>query len=86
MPKRKIDEIPEEFKTYEEAGEFWDSHDSMDYVNFLEDAEIEVNLQKRHYLIEIKEETAKKLQKITKEKGISASEFVEELLQKQLVG
>jgi hypothetical protein len=86
MPKRKIDEIPEEFKTYEEAGEFWDSHDSMDYVNFLEDAEIEVNLQKRHYLIEIKEETAEKLQKITKEKGISASEFMEELLQKQLVG
>jgi Ni,Fe-hydrogenase maturation factor len=86
MPKRKIEEIPKEFATYEEAGEFWDSHDSMDYKDFLEDVEIEVNLQKRHYLIEIKEETAEILQKITKEKGISASEFVEELLQKQLVG
>lgn len=86
MPKRKIEEIPEEFASYEEAGEFWDSHDSMDYADFLEDVEIEVNLQKRHYLIEIKEETAEKLQKITKEKGISASEFVEELLQKQLTG
>jgi len=86
MPIRKIEEIPEEFETYEEAGEFWDLHDSMDYVDFLEDAEIEVNLQKRHYLIEIKEETAKKLQKITKEKGISTSEFLEELIQKQLAG
>jgi len=86
MPKRKIEEIPEEFETYEEAGKFWDSHDSMDYADLLEDTEIEFNLQKRHYLIEIKEETAEKLQKITKEKGMSASEFLEELLEKQLVG
>ncbi|HGJ66141.1 TPA: ribbon-helix-helix protein, CopG family [bacterium] len=86
MSKRKIEEIPAEFATYEEAGEFWDSHDSMDYADFLEDAEIEFNLHKRHYLIEIKEETAEKLQKIIKEKGISTSEFLEELLEKQLVG
>lgn len=85
MPRKKIEEIPGEFETYEEAGEFWDSHDSMDYADFLEDVKIEVNLHKRHYLIEINEEVSEILQKISKEKGISASEFVEELLQKQLV-
>jgi len=29
MPK-KVKPIPEEFKTYEEAAEFWDTHDSTD--------------------------------------------------------
>jgi hypothetical protein len=42
--QKKIEEIPEEFGTYEKAGEFWDSHDSMDYSDFLEDVEIEINL------------------------------------------
>ncbi len=45
MPK-KIEEIPEKFKTYEEAGRFWDAHDSMDYEDILEEVEFKVNFQK----------------------------------------
>ena len=46
MPK-KDEKIPDEFKTYEEAAEFWESHDSTDYLDILEEVEIKVNLQKR---------------------------------------
>ncbi len=45
MPK-KIEEIPEKFKTYEEAGRFWGAHDSMDYKDILEEVEFKVNFQK----------------------------------------
>jgi hypothetical protein len=32
MSRRKqIDPIPDEFRSYEEAGEFWDTHDTTDY-------------------------------------------------------
>ena len=32
MPRKKpIDPIPEEFASYEEAAEFWDTHDTTDY-------------------------------------------------------
>ena len=41
MPGRSK-KIPEEFKTYEEAAEFWDTHDSTDYLDELEEIEIKV--------------------------------------------
>ena len=50
MPK-KLEKIPEEFKTYEEAADFWDTHDSTDYLDNLEEIEMEVDVQKRHYLL-----------------------------------
>lgn len=31
--KKIIDPIPEEFGSYEEAAEFWDTHDTTDYPN-----------------------------------------------------
>jgi hypothetical protein len=33
--------------------DFWDIHDSMDYLDNLEEIEMEVDIQKRHYLIEV---------------------------------
>ena len=32
--KKKIDPLPLQFKSYKEAGEFWDKHDATDYLNF----------------------------------------------------
>ena len=63
MPK-KIEKIPEEFKTYEEAADFWDTHDSTDYLDNLEEIEVEVDVQKRHYLLEVDLKIAEILQEI----------------------
>ena len=82
--KRKVEEIPEEFKTYEEAAEFWDTHDSTDYRHLLEEVEMKVDIQKRHYLIEIDKDIAKVLHENAQRKGISASSLASEFLQKQL--
>jgi len=35
--QRQIDPIPEEFATYEEAAEFWDTHDTTDYPDAFRD-------------------------------------------------
>ena len=32
--KKKVDPIPEEFNSYEEAAEFWDTHDSTKYIDW----------------------------------------------------
>lgn len=45
MPK-KAKQMPEEFKTYEDAAEFWDAHDSTSFINDLEEVKITVDLQK----------------------------------------
>ncbi|MBU4077949.1 MAG: BrnA antitoxin family protein [Euryarchaeota archaeon] len=83
MPK-KLKKIPEEFKTYEEAADFWDTHDSTDYLNNLEEIEMEVDVQKRHFLLEVDMQIAKRLQESARKKGISASSLANELLYKQL--
>ncbi len=83
MPK-KDEKIPDEFKTYEEAAEFWESHDSTDYLDILEEVEIKVDLQKRHYLIELDEDSARLLQEDAKKKGVSADYLASKLVEKEL--
>lgn len=83
MPK-KSKKIPDEFNTYEAAAEFWDTHDSTDYLDELEEIEMKVDIQKHHFLIEVEMNTAELLQKNARKKGIPVSFLANELLQKQL--
>jgi hypothetical protein len=63
MPKKKqIDPIPEEFASYEEAAEFWETHDTTDYPDTFRDVQIESELRKRRYEIEIDDDVVKVLQ------------------------
>lgn len=82
---KKDKNIPDEFKTYEEAAEFWESHDSTEYLDILEDVEIKVDIQTRHYLIELDENSARLLQENASKKGISASHLTSKLVKKKLV-
>jgi CopG antitoxin of type II toxin-antitoxin system len=82
---KKDKKIPDEFKTYEEAAEFWESHDSTEYLDILEEVEIKVDIQKRHYLIELDENSARLLQDDASKKGISASHLASKLVKKELV-
>ena len=83
--QRKIKQIPEEFKTYEEAAEFWDTHDSTEYEDVLEEVEMHVDIQKRHYLIELGKNTAQLLQKSALKKGVPPGYLASEILEKRLV-
>jgi hypothetical protein len=83
MPK-KPEKIPEEFKTYDEAAEFWDTHDSTDYLEYLEEVEMNVDIQKKHYLIELDMNTVELLEKSARKKGVPISFLANELIQKQL--
>jgi hypothetical protein len=35
------DKLPETFTSYEEAGDFWDTHDSTDYLEYLIPVQLE---------------------------------------------
>ena len=41
--------IPEEFSSYEAAAEFWDTHDTTDYLDDFETVSLETELQQRHF-------------------------------------
>jgi hypothetical protein len=50
---KKVDPIPDKFASYEEAGEFWDTHDTTDYLDVFVDADVEVRLKGRRFEIDI---------------------------------
>lgn len=81
---KRVDPLPEEFRSEEEAAEFWNTHSITDYEEFLEPVGLEVDLKRRHFEIEVDEESflvlrdrAKKLQKPAKE---LASEILKQKL------
>ncbi len=43
--KKQIDAIPEEFESYEQAAEFWETHDTTNYIDEFETIEAEDKLR-----------------------------------------
>lgn len=86
MPRTdsQVDPLPDEFKSEDEAAEFWDTHSITDYEEFLEPVGLEVDLKRRHFEIEVDQESflalrdsARKLQKPVKQ---LASEILKQKL------
>jgi hypothetical protein len=82
--KDKIDPIPDEFESYEEAAEFWDSHDTTDYLDLFVPVEAEVEFHGRYYEIEIEEDIALALRTQAKQLGLSAGQLASDLLRRHV--
>ncbi|MCL0060424.1 BrnA antitoxin family protein [Dehalococcoidia bacterium] len=81
----KKDQLPEEFSSYEEAGKFWDTHDSTNYLEYMTPVEVDVRLDRRHFEIDVDEEVIKALEERAISEHISASRLANELLRRELV-
>lgn len=83
--KKKIDPIPEEFGSYEEAAEFWDKHDTTKYLQSSRPVKIISELRERRYEIAIDENVAQVLRKAARKKGVTPSRLANDLLSQRLV-
>ncbi|HXF39166.1 MAG TPA: CopG family antitoxin [Blastocatellia bacterium] len=85
MPKKKhVDPIPEEFASYEEAAEFWDTHDTTDYPEAFRTVKVSSEFRGRHYEIELEPDIARALRSRARRRGITAGRLASDLLRKQL--
>ena len=50
---RRVDPLPEKFSSYEEAAEFWDTHDTTDYLDAFQPVTVQAEFRRRHYEVEI---------------------------------
>jgi predicted HicB family RNase H-like nuclease len=82
--RKQIDPLPDEFATYEEAAEFWDTHDTTDYLDSFKTVAVETSLERRRYEVEIDEELMKVLTKQAQKRGIAVSRLVIEMLKEKL--
>ena len=82
--KKKVDPIPDEFDSYEEAAEFWDTHDTTDYPDAFRTVRVEAKFKSRRYEIELDDDVIKALKAKARRKKTSLSRLASELLRQQL--
>jgi len=82
--KKIVDPVPEEFESYEEAAEFWDTHDTTDYPGLFQYVEAETELRKRHYEVEIDEDLVSLLRERAHKRGVPISHLVSIMLRSQM--
>lgn len=86
MPKsKKIEPIPENFKSLKEVSDFWDLHSAADYWDESQEATFEIDLdaEPRYFLLE--REIAQKLHHIAKAEKIHAETLLNLWVQEKLM-
>ena len=81
---KHIDPIPDEFTSYEEAAEFWDTHDTTDYPEVFQTVETQAELRRRHYEVEVDEDVIIVLRERAQKRGVTVSHLVSDLLRKYI--
>ncbi len=76
--------IPE-FKSLEEAAEYWDTHSFADHFDDTEPVEIEVHLPHRKILLEIDLDLRDKLKKIAQRKKQSYGKLINAWIREKIV-
>lgn len=85
MRKRKrIDPLPEEFTSYAEAAQFWDSHDTTDYPGAFRTVKVVSRLRNRHYEIPIAPDVVRALQARARRKRVTLAQLASDLLRQRL--
>jgi hypothetical protein len=83
---KRVDPLPEEFASYEEAAAFWDTHDTTDYPDAFQSVEVEeVALRQRRYEVEIDEDVLHMLREQARQRALPLSRLASDLLRQQLL-
>lgn len=82
--KKAIDPIPVEFASYEQAADFWDTHDTTDCPDNFRTVEVVAELKRRRYEVEIDEDVAKALRMRARQQKTTISRLASDLLRQQI--
>lgn len=72
------------FKTYNEAADWFDNHDMADFEDQLKPVDFSFDLRKNRNWVELDTEIAKRLRLLAREKHISTHTLVNELLKEKI--
>lgn len=82
--KKRVNPIPDEFASYEEAPAFWDTHDTTDYPGAFQGVNVQAEFRGRHYEVEIDEDVIVALREQAQKRGVTVSRLVSDLLRQQI--
>ena len=81
---KTIDPLPDSFESEEAAGEFWDSHSTMDYQEHLEATDDTIEIGERVFEVQVAEDLFKKLQEQAASLHQPVLKVVDEILRREL--
>lgn len=84
MDKKHLEPTPDNFESYEAAADFWDTHDTTEYLDEFRTVEANTELRARHFEVEIDEIVVKALRAQARAKGVTMSDLASDLLRQQL--
>ncbi len=79
-----ITPLPDEFASEEEAAEFWDAHSIADYEESLEPGNLDLALKRRHFEIEVDEESFLALRSSAQRQHKPVKQLASEILREKL--
>ena len=81
---KTIDPLPDSFATEEEAGEFWNSHSTMDYEEYLESVDDVIAIRQRMFEVPVDEDVFQRLQQEAQTLQQPVPKVVDQILRKTL--
>lgn len=86
MPEKdkQVDPLPDEFGSEEAASEFWDTHSVTDYEEFLEPADLQVKVNRRHFEIEVDEECFVAVRETARKQHKPVKQLASEIIKQRL--
>ena len=87
MAKNKImrEALPETFDTFEEMAEFWDTHDTVDYEEYLTPVEATISAHPKHqYMITLSDSLDTLLHQVQKTEGVPLNTLINLWVQEKL--
>lgn len=82
--ERQVDPLPEQFSSYEEVAEFWDTHDATDYLDVFHPVTLRTEFRKRHYEVEIDKNVLFALRERARRTGVPVSRLANDMLRSQI--
>ena len=72
------------FKTYEDAADWFDTHDMSNYEDRMQPVDFQLDLRKNRNWVELEGEIAKNVRQLAKKQRIPTRRLVNELLKERL--
>ncbi len=81
---KPADPLPENFRSQEEAAAFWDTHSITDYEESLQPVAFEADIERRHFEIEIDEQSFHALRDVARRQRRPVKQLASEILKQGL--
>ena len=72
---KKSKKVPS-FKTIGEASDFWDTHDTTDFLDKTKEVHFEIDIKRKRHLVAVEDELLKKVRDLAKSKGIASETLI----------